>query len=233
MVAGSAGLPIGILVWKFKAWQLVPEAVATYPSELAASLGIAAISGIITLVSGISLASVPSVRRWLLPLLLLFGLLPGALIGESVLVAYSHVRIIYHHWPLLAIGCVARYGWVGIFVAWLAASSTEADLVDQARSDGASESAIIMQIRYLPNLALLLCGSAIVASLSLADAALGTMLTVPGIGPISAILLQKFHQLEDGMLVALSLWLIIASLPALILVWVALRLQQTRLLVRR
>ena len=221
-------LPLGWLAIRFRAWRIMPEAVGTYGAELGASVAVAAAAGGIALVAGVSLASSERLRRWTVPGAVLFGVLPGALAAEGVLAAYQQVRLIYCYWPLLVIGYAARYGWIGLLGAWLAHESADRDLVGQARIDGASETAVSLRVRYLPNAALLLCAVGVVAGMSLAEVAVGTLLTVPGIGPISAILLEKFHRLEDGMLMALSLWLVVGAVPAAVLVWAALRIRRSR-----
>ncbi len=221
-------LPVGGLAVRFQAWRLVPEAVTTYGTELWRSIAVAVAGGVVAVVMGVSLAASDRLRRWALPAALLFGVLPAALTAEAILVTYQPVRIVYQYWPLLVIGYVARYGWIGLSAAWLAYDSTPRDLVGQARVDGADETAIVLRLRYGPNLALLWCAAGVVAAMSLADVAVGTMLTVPGIGPISSILLEKFHRLEDGMLVALGLWLVIGAVPAAVLAWVALRVWMKR-----
>ena len=93
-------------------------------------------------------------------------------------------------------------------------------------SDGAGEIDIALGLRYRPNIVILLCGVAVVAAMSLADVALGSLLTVPGIGPISGKLMEKFHRFEYGMLVSLSLCLVAAAIPAVVLAWIALYLRR-------
>lgn len=222
-VALTVGVPLGSLAVRFAAHRVMAEAWRTYRGELTASLGVAAVAGITVVLMGASVALSRRWLRWALPAAILWGVLPAALAGEAILATYRPIRPVYYHWPLLAVGYVARYGWIGCATAWLARSSVAPDLVRQARSDGAGDMGIAIRLGYRPNVAMLLCAAAVVSALSLSDAVLGTMLTVPGIGPVSSILLEKFHRLEDQMLVALSLWLVVGAVPAALLAWLALK----------
>lgn len=228
LVGLTVAVPIGALAVRFGAWRVMSTAWHTYGSELAASLGVAVSAGVVAVGIGLSLGVSDRLRRWAVPVAVLAGVLPAALAGEAVLMVYQHVRAVYNCWLLLLVGYVARYAWVGLLTAWLAKAATSPDLIAQARTDGATETSITLRLRYLPNAAVLLAGIGLATAMALADVAVGTMLTVPGIGPISAILLEKFHRLEDGMLVALSLWLVIGAVPAAVLAWVALRLGSYR-----
>jgi ABC-type Fe3+ transport system permease subunit len=219
-------LPVGALIGRLPSLGTMGQALHTYPTELWTSLAIAAAAGVAAVWMGVSAIAVRRVRPVVVGAVLVFGVLPAALVGHAVLAAYLPVGFVYNSWLLLAIGYVARYGWIGVLVAWLAWRSAGSDVVAQARTDGAGEIDITLGLRYRPNIALLLCGVAVVAAMSLADVALGSLLTVPGIGPISGKLMEKFHRFEYGMLVSLSLWLVAAALPPVVLAWIALRLRR-------
>jgi ABC-type spermidine/putrescine transport system permease subunit II len=188
----------------------------TYRGALLDSGIVAAVAGIAAVLLG---AGIVTWRRrasasvWAV----LFGVLPGALIGESILAAYRPIDWIYSGWPIVVIGYVARYGWVGVLAAWLAVQASGRDLAEQARSDGAGELAITTRIRLAASMPILLCGAAIVAALSLSDIATASLVQVPSLPLISLILLDKYHRFEDGMLICLSLWLVAAALPGAIL----------------
>jgi ABC-type Fe3+ transport system permease subunit len=114
---------------------------------------------------------------------------------------------------------VARYAWLAGLVAWISHRSLPAVVTDQARTDGASEWRIAWWLRHGPNAVLLLGGVGVVAALSMADVALGSLLSVPGIGPISGRVIEKMHRFEDEMLVGLCLWIVVGALPGLVLAW--------------
>ncbi len=217
--------PLVLLVREAGSWAAMAEAWRTYHTELGQSIGVALGAGLVAVVMGVMLGVAGRWRGAILVLTLLFGALPAALVGEAVLVAYQPVGLIYNHWPLLVIGYAARFGWIGLLTAWLAGATVGTDTVAQARTDGAGESSILLRLAYVPNLPLLLCGVAVVAAFSLADVAVSSLLQVPSIAPISLKLIEKFHRFEDGMLVALSLWLVAGAIPAVVLSWAALRVR--------
>ena len=181
-------------------------------------------SGLASVLMGMSLLISSRWRGPIIVATLALGILPGALVGEGVLVAYRGIELVYNNWPLLVIGYVARFGWIGVLSAWLATASVGADTVAQARTDGADQTQISLRLRYGPNTALLVTGVAVVAAMSLADVAVSALLQTPGVGPISLILIEKFHRFEDDMLISLSLWLVAGALPAALLGWAALRM---------
>lgn len=221
----TVALPLGNLLVRFGGWRLMGDALHVYGHELMASWGTAGLAGLGVVVMGLSLSVWPGLGRVAMVVTLLVGVAPGALIGQAVLTGYQPVWLIYNYWPLMLVGYVGRYAWIGLLAAWLAGGLAGPQQVDQARTDGADDAQIWLRLRYAPNLAMLLCAAGVVTGMSMSDVAVGTLLVVPGVGPISAILLEKFHRLEDDMLVALSLWMVAAALPAALLAWVSLRLQ--------
>ncbi|HEY3244485.1 MAG TPA: hypothetical protein VGM03_14160, partial [Phycisphaerae bacterium] len=202
-----------------------PMALAwrTYHGALLESAVVAGVAGMLAALLGAGVVVWQRVARWMGVWTLLFGLLPGALIGEALLAAYRPVNVIYGGWPIVVIAYLARYAWVGVLASWLALAATGRDLVEQARSDGAGELTVTARIRLAAALPILVCGAAIVAALSLADVATASMVQVPSVQLISLILIDKYHRFEDGMLISLSLWLVAAALPAAILLAVARR----------
>jgi len=226
VVGVTVVLPVAALAWKLESPAAMREALATYRGELAASVAVALAAGVASVLMGMSLLIS---GRWCGPIMmatLALGILPGALVGEGVLVAYRGVDLVYNNWPLLVIGYMARFGWIGILTAWLATASVGPDAVAQARTDGADQTQISLRLRYGPNTALLVTGVAVVAAMSLADIAVAALLQTPGVGPISLILIEKFHRFEDDMLISLSLWLVAGAVPATLLGWAALRVRE-------
>jgi len=221
--AGTVALPIGLLTAEAGSWSAMAGALRTYGGELAASLAVSAATGLLAVGMGLSLVGGRGLRGLALVAAVLWGVLPGALVGEAILTAYQRFPILYDHWPLLVIGYLARFAWIGIGVAWLAAVSLDRGMAEQARTDGAGEGAILRRLALVPQAPLLLCGVATVAALSLADLAVASLVQVPSVGLVSLKLIESFHRFEDGMLVSLSLWLVAAAAPAALLAWVALR----------
>ncbi len=205
-----------ILEWVDLAWQ-------TYRAELLQSVAVSIVGGLAAVLMGTGLAMHSVGRRLVVGWAVVFGLLPGALVGQALVAAYLSVPPVYNQWPIVVFCHVARFGWIGLLAAMLAWRQVPPDLVQQARADGADALAVDTHVRLWPNWPTLLCGAGLVAALSLADITAISLVRVPSVGTISLTLIEKMHRFEEGMLVALSLWLVAAALPPAVLMAVALR----------
>ena len=217
-------LPIGILVIKLGSIATMLEAFEIYGGDLASSLGVAIASGLAVVWMGLGVHGTRMLRTLGVAWAVMFGALPGALIGESLVAAYNHDALwwLYDHWPIVAICYVSRFGWIGILAAMLVSESSADDLIAQARTDGATGAAIWRYIRIPLSWPALLCTAGIVAVMAVADVAASSPVRVPGFSPIAHVIIEKFHRFEDGMLISLSLWLIAAAIPCVVLLVVAL-----------
>ena len=218
-------LPIGALVAKLASPSVLVHAFTVYGEDLVWSLGTALVAGIVVMGMGLGLATTPRLMTVGLVWAVVFGALPGALIGESLVAGYNHRGLwwLYDYWPIVALCYVSRFGWIGVLTAMIVAARTRSVLVDQARTDGATTAGILLRIHIPMNWSILLGAVGVVAALSIADAATCALVRIPSFGPISLILIEKFHRFEDGMLISLSLWLVAAGLPAVVLLTLALR----------
>jgi len=227
VVAGLLGLTVGVplvtLFWHRALFGWMVEAWQTYHTELLQSLGVAAASGLIAVVMGAGLGLWRSGRQIGTVWALACGVLPGALIGQALIAAYLNLAPVYNEWPIVVACYVARFGWIGMLVGYLAMANVWPDLVDQARTDGADAFTVDTRVRLWPNLPVLASGGLIVAALSLADLTAIALVRIPTIGTISLTLVEKMHRFEEGMLVSLSLWLVLAALPAAGALAIALR----------
>jgi ABC-type Fe3+ transport system permease subunit len=230
LVAAVVGLvvltivaPVGRLVWHPWIITGLVEAWRTYHVELLQSVGISVAAGIVAVAAGVGLALAPVGRKTALVWTLIFGVLPGALVGEGLVATYLNVPLIYDNWPIVMLAYLARFGWVGVLVGWLATRTARRDLVAQARTDGAGEFVVDTRVCLGPNWPTLACGVCIVAALSLADVTAITLVRIPAIGTISLILIEKMHRFEEQMLVSLSLWLVVSAVPGAVLLAIALR----------
>ena len=111
-----------------------------YGKDLAQSIGVASMAAVLAMMMGFGLVTS---RRWLgigLVGTLAFGAVPGALVGESLIAAYNHEALwwLYDYWPIVAVGYVARFGWIGVLFALAVVTGPSPDLTAQARTDGAS-----------------------------------------------------------------------------------------------
>ncbi len=221
-------LPIGTLVYKLGAVQPMIEAFRTYGKDLAWSLGTAFAAGLVAVGMGIGIAAsrsydrLPGATRGAAPPLaglgwaVVFGALPGALIGVALVAAYNHEASawVYDRWLIVVVSYVSRFGWIGLAVGFMLTRGTGSELADQARTDGASEWHVWTRLILPMQWPLLACAVSVVAALSVADVTASSIVRVPAFSPIAHVIIEKFHRFEDGMLISLSLWLIAAGLPA-------------------
>jgi ABC-type Fe3+ transport system permease subunit len=220
----SWGLPIGALAGKFTARYAVVEALRTYATDLSWSLGVSVMSGLLAVAMGLGLVTAPRSRGVSLIWAVAFGALPGALIGASLVAAYNnHITgWLYDNCPIVAVSYISRFGWIGVLTALVVKRTSVQSLIDQARTDGASDAAILARIQIPASWPALLCGAAIVAAMSVADVATSSLVRVPSFSPIAHVLIEKFHRFEEDMLVSLSLLLVFATLPPALLFTLAL-----------
>ncbi len=218
-------LPLGALVAKMSSPRAIVDAFRVYGADLAWSLGLAILSGLIAVGMGVGLVAVRNMRATAFIWALALGALPGALVGEALVAAYNHNATwwIYDHWPVMVLCYVARFGWIGIITALLLIERLAPSLVDQARTDGATEVSILGRLHIPLTWPALMCGAGVIAAVSVADVASSSLVRIPSYSPIAHILFEKFHRFEDDMLISLSLWLIVATWPAAVLLAVALR----------
>ena len=210
---GSWLIPVGALTIKLASYDAMAEALRTYGRDLAWSLALGAGCGLAVALAGSGWMAQRRYRLVMLIWALAFGVLPGALVGESMVAAYNFhaTSWLYDHWPVVALSYVARFAWIGFAAGFLVRSASPL-LEDQADTDGASFSERLAGI-YLPlGLPVLLCAAAIVMALSLGETEASAMVRVPSFSPISHVLIEKFHRFEYGMLVSLSLWLVAAAI---------------------
>jgi ABC-type Fe3+ transport system permease subunit len=218
-------LPIGVLVAKLGSISKMLEAFQTYKVHLFMSLAVAGVSGLGAVWMGVGLQAIRPLRTIGTIWAVAFGALPGALIGEALVAAYNHEAMwwLYDSWPIVALCYVSRFGWIGVLAGMLVSESSARELIDQARTDGATGIAVWRHVRLPLYWPALLCAAGIVAVMALADVAASSPVRVPGFSPIAHVIIEKFHRFEDGMLISLSLWLIAAALPAIVLLIVSLR----------
>lgn len=223
-LAASWLVPMAALVAKLDSPAVVTEALHVYGGELAWSLSTSVVAGLVAVVMGFGVAL--SGARWrtlaLIWSVLLFAL-PGALVGEALIAAYNHAAAgwLFDHWPIVVLGHVSRFGWIGLAAATILTSRTASALVDQAQTDGAGRASLWRHV-FLPLgwPTMLACIGAVTV-LALAEVPTTTLTRVPTFAPIAHVIIEKFHRFEDGMLISLSLCLVAAALPAALPLWAA------------
>ncbi len=225
VLVASSLFPIIFMAWKVLSLDVFVEAVSFYSRDLAWSLGVALISGI--LVVGMGVAAL-TWRRFRIPvfyLSIIIGALPGAIVGEALTAAYALpvFSCVYDHWPIVVFAYIARFGWVGIALVLVLDSDVDPDIARQARSDGAGEFATIQYIRIPTNLAAMFAGVGVVAAHSLGELSAVSLVRVPAFAPISQVIVDKFHFFEDGLLISLCVIVCLCALPPVVLVLFAWR----------
>ncbi len=213
-------LPLGGLIARLDSLNSFSALWRIYRTELLESLAIAAGTGLAVVCVGTWLAAdarAPFARRAAVVLTIAFGLMPGALVGEAIVVAYRNVDVIYDQWPVMVLTQVARWAWIGWLAGWLVRRSASTILIDQACTDGASRVVARTVIGWRTQWAILAAAGALAGGLCLAEVAAMSMVRPPGIGWMAQTLMEKFHRFEDQMLVTISLVLVLAPIPALAL----------------
>lgn len=208
------GIPIAALVLKLSGPKTILAAVQTYGRDLGASLAVAAAGGISAVAVSIAIAYLPRFRVPITTITVLFGVAPGALVGESLIAAYNRPGLawVYDHWLIVAFGHSARFLWIGALAGWILARERCGNLGLQAKMDGADDFDVACYVTIPRHRAMLGGIGLTVLALSLAEVAATALIRVPGFSPISQIIIEKFHRFEDDMLISLSLLLIAAGL---------------------
>ncbi|MFQ5590769.1 MAG: ABC transporter permease [Phycisphaerae bacterium] len=223
-------LPVGTLVLKLESPAVLREAFVTYAPDLAWSMALGGISGLAVVAMGVGVVAVRRARAAAVVLLAAFGAIPGAVVGAALVTAYNHnaTRALFDHWPIVALGYVSRFGWIGVVVAILVRRACSADVTAQARTDGAGELSVLGRIHIPMCWPTLASAVAIVAALCIAEVPTTSLVRVPGPAPIALVIIEKFHRFEDGMLISLSLWLAAINLAAAALLGFALTTRDRR-----
>ena len=205
--------PMGALLTHLGSRGVFLIAIQTYWGDIIITVAVATAAALVATLAAVGIAVGGRGRRLALALALLFGALPGAVVGEALIAGYNHpiTAAVYDHWPIVVLAYAARFGWIGMLASTLIVSGARSIAADQARTDGASEPAVITHV-LLPSQAPLIAGVvAVSAVLAIGDEAASTLIRIPAFNPIAHVIIEKFHRFEDGMLISLSLILVAAA----------------------
>ncbi len=212
-------LPMTWLMSRLNGLQPLRQAADVYGRDFVWSIGTAVVAAAGSLVMGLGIFGTrrgcsETLRSITTLWCLLVGTIPGALIGVAMIAAYNHetTALLYDDWPIVAMTYVTRFGWVGMLAA-MAATTAYPSLIEQAETDGAGDANVLSAIRLPLVWPTLLAGGAIVVALALSDVAASNLIRVPTFNSLAAVLMEKFHRFEDGMLVSISLALAVAAVP--------------------
>jgi len=218
--------PVAALSVKLTAHD-VQNAVRTYSYEIPASIGVAVCAGAAVFVIALSTWQTPRLRKVMFIWAVIWGIVPGAVVGQSLIAGYDRAFLmpVYDHGAILVLAYVARFAWVGLAAAGALHDRTNKAVVELAAVDGATPAQRLWHVILPVHGPMLAAASALVTALAVAELPVSTMIRPPGLNPISAIIIEKFHRFEYGLLIALCLVVVgVAVVAALLLSWSAHRL---------
>jgi len=209
LIVLSVPAPLVALLANLNETDSFSVALQTYGHDILWSVGTAFSAGVFSVIMGVAFCGRSLVARAGAVWVLAIGAGPGALVGLALVIAYGHPawRFVYDHWPIVVLSYVARFGWIGVGAAALAARRLPRSIREQAELDGVSGFAGWWWITCPAAAPTLLGGVGIVAGLSLGDVAASALVRVPSFTPVAHVIIEKFHRLEDDMLIALSVLL--------------------------
>lgn len=209
MLLVSWFVPVGVLVTDI-GLDDVRVGLRTYAPDMVGSLVASLTAGLVVVTIAVGVWSSSTWHRAVLIVAMIFGALPGALVGEGIVAAYNRPGLdgLYSHWVILSVGNVARFSWVGLCVTGALRRRTSASLVEQARTDGATAGRIVRHVALAVHGPTLLAAVGLVMILSISEVPTASMLRPPGLAPISLVIIEKFHRFEDGLMITLSLTLV-------------------------
>ncbi len=222
IVVLTVGVPMRMLFSGREVIGPLCELFVTYGGELGGTFAVCAAVGVVAVCIGVFAASSRLVAVMTL-IAMAAGVLPGALIGESMLAAYQRVDAVYNHWPILVLALTGRYAWVGCLACWVATRATARDQMESLRVEGAGSRSEVygaMLGHHWPTLA---GGMFLTGAFALADVDVVSIVAVPSPRMMATILVEKFHRFETGMLLSIGLVMTLAVVPAIVLATIALR----------
>lgn len=206
--------PMGALLAHLGSRSVFLNAVRTYWRDIIATFAVALAAAAIVTLAAAGVAAYGRGRRFALAMALLFGALPGAVVGEALIAAYNHplTAVVYDDWPIVVLAYAARFGWIGMLASTLIASAARGVVADQARTDGASEAAVVTNVLLPSHAPLVASVVAVTTVLAIGDVAASTLVRIPAFSPIAHVIIEKFHRFEDGMLISLSFILVAVAI---------------------
>ncbi len=196
-----------------------------YQADLGVSLATCTAAAAASLLMALAVVRCRRGGKAVLAASLILGVLPGPLVGASLLWAYNRPAFgfLFDHWPIVALSYVSRFGWLSVLAAAFLSRQMSPALNDLARLEGVSGLDRIWHVEGPLSSPLWLCTMWVTTVLALGDVAASALVRVPSFTPVAHVLVEKFHRFEDGMIIALSVLLVAAPLPAAIIVAAAAR----------
>lgn len=199
--------PVAVLTACYGSMEALAETWWTYGRDLAWSVGVAGMAGVLGVVMGLAVAA--EGRGWAGVAIgagVVFGAIPGAVVGVALAAAYNHAATgwVYDHFGIVVLCHVARFGWIGMIAGWVAVRGGGDALVGQAMVDGMGRVAARRWLAVCVHWPVLAAGGAMIAALALGELPASTVVRVPTFAPVAHLMVEKFHRFEHGMLFALS-----------------------------
>ncbi len=215
----SIVLPIGMLAAKQFTIEAAQETLVTYWQDLSYSMACAVGAGLLIAVISRGLATFERVLPIALLLAIIFGAVPGAMVGESLVAGYNFALTgwLYDHWPISVLASISRFAWIGLLVVMAMKRSGSTELARQAMTDGAERSIADDFIVFGASMPIMFAVAATTTAFCLAEVPAATIVRNPDFVPASLVLIEKFHRLEDGIVVSISLLQVAAAIIAALL----------------
>ncbi len=223
MIAASTLLPTYGLIRDIELAKAIATTWELYRVDVAYSLATAFVAGALIVWMGTCATALAPIRRVAPLIVVIWAVIPGALVGEAVVAAYLPFDGIYSHWMLTVIGYVARFGWMGILLAHVVVRQSDESTMGAAMVDGASTGLATCRVTFANHWPTMCAGVLIAAAMSLAEVATTSLVRVPMFSPVSLVLIEKFHRFEDDVLAALCILLLIVACPGIALLSLASR----------
>lgn len=212
--AAAWALPIIALGLRLPSLASAGAALDEYGRAIAISVALAVAAGVTASIMAVGLAAGRALWCVVATVAIVFGVMPGALVGDAIRAGYLHLPVVYDHWLVVMLCYVARFAWVAVLIAWPVRRAMRSPQAEQARIDGATRGDLLTRLLMPLHVPRLICAAAIVAALAVGDPATPALVQVPGVPLVSRIIIEKFHRLEDGMLVSLSLSTVAVAMMA-------------------
>lgn len=216
----SVAVPFMLLARDAGSLRAIANTARTIAPAVASSAAWAAVAGAIAALVAVCVASIGSSRRrahrgiaaCALASWLTAALLPGVLIGSAVDAAYGRTPIVGGSIMVVAVGEVARFGFLGVLIGFVLARLQPRELADLRRLDGAEGARGWWRTAW-PMQAGALAGAGLAtAALAFHEVEAASQLQPPGLGGLATLMLNFLHFARQSDLSAASVLLIAVGL---------------------
>ena len=210
----SVALPVVLFIANLTAQVNVTTFARLYGRDLANTLAVAAVSGVVTAFLAVGLAAAwQDTRRWVRTVAdvqaigwLVVAVVPATTVGVALEAAYNRPGLdaaLYTTPAILVIGALARYGFIAALLArWVSLREPRA-MRDMRRLDGADTLVAYVVAAWPRLVAAAGASAALVAVLSMSELVVASRVAPPGVPLIAGAILNAVHyQRPDTVLLA-------------------------------